>query len=277
LFSIFLCFFHPAHDDTAGDASGQHDPDDDHVWVPHGGSGDNAAFSDGSGGESSSDEAGGPVPSDLELNAALQDLSGPSYQAVVAHANQLLRQSGYPNLHQNKGRKDHAYYYCGCGDKTCFKVQLERRPVGHKKGYIWVFESIGERNCEPGSIVGIAYANSFIPVQVKAVLMQHADEGLTPGEAHNLAAAFAAANNLPTTWERSDVKNLFQMLHQEFSERTVSVMSNLTKAGHFVAVDLKTDGNGKQILNRLFASFLSGQDCYIPWGTRVATLDSTYG
>lgn len=214
---------------------------------------------------------------DVQLEKDLRELSGDSLKALVDGANVLVRQHGYPNLHQKQSRDKVAYYYCGCGNRDCFKIRLSLVAIGNKKGNHWKFDSIGERKCEPASALVTALANSFIPSEVKVIIIQAYDQNSTPNDAHNLATAFASEKGLPTTWERSDVKNLFATLRRDYSGTTIEVLSELEKAGNYVEIDLRTNGSNDKILNRFFVALKSMRQCYSLWGSQISTLDSTYG
>jgi hypothetical protein len=94
-----------------------------------------------------------PLSLDAQLVTTLSSLKNKDLKILVSSCNTELHLCGYPSIHQNRVADSKGYYYCGCGDKKCFKVVFDRHDLGKKKGKMWSISSIGERNCEPGTIV----------------------------------------------------------------------------------------------------------------------------
>lgn len=218
-----------------------------------------------------------PLPQDQQLVTKLKSLKGNSLKSLVDSCNTELHLQGYCSLHQNRATEFKGYYYCGCGDKTCSKTIIDRESLGKKKSKMWSISSIGKRKCEPGTALSTALKKTFIPSLVKVFLIQAFDNGVSPKDAHNLAVTFASENHLDTTWEKSDIKNLFDVLKRNYSGVIVEVLDDLSNAGHFVKIDLKVNGSGQKYLNRFFVAFKSMRRLFVIWGEHVATLDSTYG
>jgi hypothetical protein len=213
----------------------------------------------------------------------LKDLRSNDLQTLVDAVNVHVKKTGYPNLHKNKERDTAAYYMCGCREKGCFLVTFGRPAAPGKKDKArkvareWTIKSIGEHVCEPHEPRGIAIANTWIPISVKTLLLSLFDQNIGAAGAHRQAIEFAYNEGLPTTWEKSDVKNFFDTIRRLFhSEDVVNQLEALSKGGHFVALDFKQLSDGRKVLNRAFIATKSMQNLFQLFGS-FGSLDTTYG
>ncbi len=210
----------------------------------------------------------------------LMGLKGSSVEAVLKEFNSWLKQNGHLNLHCKEERDSTAYLRCSCRRPQCYLVSLSRPSApkkGRKEAREWSVNSIGEHisDCVPKEPLAVAFANTYIPDDVKQMLIGLWDQDVESGRAHDLAINFAVERLLPTTWEKSDVKNLFDRLRKCYSDdEFIALLESLSNAGHFVAVDLKTVG-GKKTLNMALISFKWMLAVFNLFST-FASVDTTY-
>ena len=131
--------------------------------------------------------------------------------------------------------------------------------------------------CEPVEPFATALANTYLPDQVKESLVGLYEQGIGPAAAYEQVVHLAGQVVMPLTWEKSDVKNVYDNLERIYGDdRIVELLQSIRSAGHFVAVDLKQLPNGKRFLNRVLVSTLQQQHLFRLFGA-VASLDATYG
>lgn len=100
-----------------------------------------------------------PLPLDVELRTAVLKMSVSSVAALVALVDTACIKEGYKKLHQKLLRKFKAYYHCGCGDSTCFKLTIDISKKGAVQRCCVV--SVGDRLCEPNKPFATALAHFF--------------------------------------------------------------------------------------------------------------------
>ena len=231
-----------------------------------------------------SDDEGAGLRSSLQAMAAeverLKALVNSDLQVLVDAFNLHLKKSGYPNLHQKEIREAAAYYMCACRQGSCFLLTFTRpapSKKGRKEAREWRVKSIGDHLCEPREPRGVAMANTWIPISVKTLLVSLFDQNIGAADAHRQAVQFAAEEELPTTWEKSDVENFFDTIRRLFcSEDIIVQLDALSKAGHFVAVDRKQLPDGRKVLNLAFVAFKSMRNLFRLFGS-FGSIDTTYG
>jgi hypothetical protein len=86
----------------------------------------------------------------------------------------------------------------------CYLVSLSRPSApkkGRKEAREWSVNSIGEHisDCVPKEPLAVAFANTYIPDDVKQMLIGLWDQDVESGRAHDLAINFAVERLLPTT------------------------------------------------------------------------------
>jgi hypothetical protein len=134
----------------------------------------------------------------------LLDLHGTDLKALVNEIDVWLKQKGWPILVSHEERDTAAYFRCSCRRPSCFKVTFSRPFAprkGRKEAREWSVKSIGEHvlECELSELLGVAVANTYIPDDVKQMLIGLWDQDVESGRAHDLAINFAVERLLPTT------------------------------------------------------------------------------
>ncbi len=203
----------------------------------------------GDGDGSAAERRDGEVADLSPLQAAARELQALMLQTtnelgeLVGLVNAHLKKGGYPSLHQKEIRDTKAYYWCGCREKGCFNVTFDfSAPKGGRKGgRKWRIKSISDHKCDPRELRGVAIANTWIPLDVKEQLVSLFDQNIGAADAYQQSVVFAAENEFPTTWEKSDVENFFDVMRRLFCrEDVIEQLTALSDAGHFVAVDVRT-------------------------------------
>jgi hypothetical protein len=230
--------------------------------------------------EDSGDAGVSPLQLQRDELARLKALANIDLQLLVNEFNAFLKGQGYRKLHKKDVRASTAYFRCACGRAGCFLVNFARSSPpkgGRKDARLWTVRTIGAHLCEPHEPRGVAIDSTFIPVEVKALLVSLFDQGIGASAAHNQALEFAAEKELLTTWEPSDVKSFFVTLEKMSSDTdTLVQLEALAAQGHFVALDIKLLHDGRRVLNLAFVAFKSMQLLQKLFPS-FATLDSTYG
>jgi hypothetical protein len=132
-------------------------------------SGNGGSDAEADGAEGSSDEdIKQPVPADVALAASVLLMSASSVQGLVDKINAACVREGYPKLHQKLVRSNRAYFFCGCQDRSCFKLTLQLAKKGAVSSALSCsVASVGVRVCFPVKPYAGALLNSFIPFVVK--------------------------------------------------------------------------------------------------------------
>ena len=156
------------------------------------------------------EEGAGPTP-EAALAAEFELLKAREFASLddaVAAVNATCKNYGYKSIWKKDARDSSAYFFCGCGDKKCFKITFSRPAAptaGEKKrksARVWTLKSFSAHLCEPDEPRTTAIAATFIPEPVKEQLIKLWDLCVGVGEAHRQAAVFAEDLSLPTTWRR---------------------------------------------------------------------------
>jgi hypothetical protein len=198
-----------------------------------------------------------------------------SYEELVAAIDTYLRRQGFLNLHLDKVRAKSASFKCSCRRKGCFPVSLTLTDALPTP--LWSIKTMNLKpKCDPQSAIAVATCSTFIPDMVKLQLLLLFDAGLAVTDAHNAAITKAVELSIPTTWQRSDVKNFFDSLIRRKDEVLLGVLDALSKAGHKVALDWQENAVGARVLNRFLVTTETMMEAFQRWG-HLCILDATYG